>query len=150
MTAPTTVGHRAGKNWDLTGYRPVPVWLRPTALALVFGLSGCGDEAITSGFANSPEVYREDVGFDVYFCMRVAASPAEVDRFVSRVFSDSERVAVPADDFLEKSCLAAAFWPREFSDPTVAYKPRSVASRLEESSGAVVQDGYLYFWEIGL
>jgi hypothetical protein len=113
---------------------------------LVTALGGCnvlGSPSITSGFDNEPEVHREDVGFDVHFCMRVEAGASETEQFVATRFSREDRISVPVDTF-GKSC-GASFWPTEFGSPTIAYDGNRSGSR-----GVVVDDGLLYFWDIGI
>jgi hypothetical protein len=118
------------------------------AVTLLTGLASCSGQSITSGFAEEPEVYREDVGFDILFCMRVSASSAEVERFVNRVFSPSDRVAVHPDD--SPLTCPAEFWPRPFSSATTAYRSERVAGGVAETQGVIVEDGYMYYWHISL
>jgi hypothetical protein len=81
---------------------------------------------------------------DYTMCMRVALSPGEAERFVSGSFEEADRVArsVPMD----KTRCPAAFWPRRFTEPTMAYAADDPSNPLQGARGAVYQDGYVYLW----
>lgn len=81
---------------------------------------------------------------DYTMCMRAALSPEEMENFVSDAFSRADRVARPVS--MDETKCPAAFWPRNFAEPTIGYAADYAANPLEGSRGAVYQNGYLYFW----
>jgi hypothetical protein len=114
---------------------------------LVVALCGCSADP-TAGFSQTAEVYRKEVGFDAMFCMRVQASPAEVERFVNDRFATRDRVAVHPED--GPLTCPATFWPLSFSNPTLAYRSVRQGDWVSSTRGVIFEDGYLYYWNLAL
>ena len=95
---------------------------------------------------SSFDVYRS--GFmDFNMCMSVSLTEAEARRFVSSRFAEHERIhlAVP----IEETRCPAQFWPTEFNAKTLGLKQElspGPGSYVTYSSGAIYQDGNLYYW----
>jgi hypothetical protein len=90
------------------------------------------------------DIYRE--GFvDYRMCLRVALSQEETDAFLRKMFETgrgTERV-VPQ---YEMKC-PASFWPESFQTATVAYSAEVMDNgSIDGSSGAIYENGILYFW----
>jgi len=93
------------------------------------------------------DIQRE--GFiDFAMCIRVRLTPEEAETFVSTRFSNISRTTRPVLDMEHTRC-DAPFWPEGFQTRTLAYeieaKPPSF-SYYGGSSGAIYENGYLYFW----
>lgn len=90
------------------------------------------------------DIHRTGFG-DFTMCMRVALSPEEAEKFVSKMFVLDARIARPVP--MEQTMCPAAFWPRSFATATTAYSVEHwPGGMIEGSSGAVYQNGYVYFW----
>jgi hypothetical protein len=93
------------------------------------------------------DIYREGF-FDDLMCMRVELTPEEARDFVAKRFAPEQTapVAVPGD---AKLC-PAPFWPERFVEKTLGFDGRVRKGEMRDgglgSSGAVYQDGNLYFW----
>jgi len=93
------------------------------------------------------DIYREGF-FDYLMCMRVELTPVEARDFVAKHFAPEQTVptAVPRD---AKLC-PAPFWPERFVEKTLGVdgQLRKAKRKMGShgSSGAIYQDGYLYFW----
>ncbi len=93
------------------------------------------------------DIYREGF-FDYLMCMRVELTPDEARDFVAAHFTSEQTdpVDVPRDAML----CPALFWPERFAERTLGFEGKLWDGELITgslgSSGAVYQDGYLYFW----
>lgn len=90
------------------------------------------------------DIYRIGV-FDYAMCMRVELSPKEADDFVRRWFDAKDLIAHPVPT--DQGLCPASFWPKTFRNPTHGYKEtRWSNGMIEGSTGAVYEQGALYFW----
>ena len=90
------------------------------------------------------DIHRTGSG-DFTMCMRAALSPEEAGEFVENQFGAKEHVArtVPMD----QTMCPAPFWPRWFTASTLGYSVEYLPNGdVEGSTGAVYENGYLYFW----
>jgi len=91
------------------------------------------------------DIYRMGA-FDYIMCMRVPLSRSEAASFVERQFEKDEiiRRSVPIE---QGRLCPAKFWPGSFSSKTLAYsETRWSNGMVEGSTGAVYENGSLYFW----
>lgn len=90
------------------------------------------------------DIHRTGFG-DFTMCMRVALSPEEAEQFVSKQFDPDDRIVRPVP--MEQTMCPTAFWPKSFDTETTAYSVEQWPDgMIEGSSGAVNENGYLYFW----
>lgn len=96
------------------------------------------------------DIYRE--GFnDHLMCMRVELSPGEARDFAVSYFPIEERVSLDVPRNAE--LCPADFWPPRLSEKTLGFNGHLWQGEFVDgslgSTGAVYQDGYLYFWSNG-
>ena len=136
-------------------YKPSPArfWLATAILTVAVGVvvvvavgGNWRKPPVTSGFISSPLTYTEDIAPDVYFCMRVTASPSEVAQFLSREFTVSQRIAVPVDD--QGVGCALHLGLSTFAAKTIAHEEEESHGHALSWRGAVYQDGTLFYWDI--
>lgn len=89
------------------------------------------------------DIYREGV-FDYTMCMRVPLSREEADRFIARQFPPETQVPRP----VPVGVCPAPFWPKSFTTKTRGYAETLWSNGMVEgSTGAVLEGGYLYYWD---
>lgn len=82
---------------------------------------------------------------DFTMCMRVPVTQAEAAAFAEKQFEKDELLARPVP--VDQGLCPAKFWPRRFNTKTLAYaETRWPNGMVEGSSGAVYEQGYLYYW----
>jgi hypothetical protein len=125
-----------------------------STLALL-ALAGCSDSLTSgpetwAGFSHQVDVYRDEVGQDLIFCLKVEASADEVDAFVAGRFSPEQRTPIPPRAASYLQGCPAPFWPAKFGVPTLAYSSKTSGGFEYQASGAYYEGGYLYYWTIAL
>ncbi len=85
-------------------------------------------------------------GFSDYtMCMRAELTPSEAQDFVARFFGPEERVEHPVP--MHQTLCPAPFWPNSFRSNTMGLKIEYWPDGwVEGSTGAVYENGFLYFW----
>lgn len=139
----------------MTSARPTKtraIWLSGAFLALALIIVAFNVEPMRFRLPYRYLIQDFDIqrnGFiDFAMCMKVRLTPEEADNFVSRLFSPNSRNAKAGVEMKQTRC-DAAFWPERFQSQALAYEVEMTpppASYSEGSSGAVYDDGYLYFW----
>jgi len=82
---------------------------------------------------------------DFTMCMRAELSPREARAFAEAHFEPRQRIAREVS--IEETLCPAPFWPPSFSALTLGYsqdvRPGGI---VDGTTGAVYENGYLYFW----
>lgn len=82
---------------------------------------------------------------DFTMCMRAELSPAEAQAFARRHFDQQHRVR--REVAMNETMCPAPFWPTRFGALTSGYlQDRWPDGTVEGTTGAVYENGYLYFW----
>jgi hypothetical protein len=82
---------------------------------------------------------------DFTMCMRAELSPREARAFTEAHFEPRQRIAREVS--IEETLCPAPFWPPSISALTLGYsqdvRPDGI---VDGTTGAVYENGYLYFW----
>jgi hypothetical protein len=90
------------------------------------------------------DIYRTGFG-DFAMCMRVELTSDEARAFVDRSFAPEDRVSRPVP--VRETMCPARFWPSTFRSGTRGLKiDHWPNGQIEGSTGAIYEDGFLYFW----
>ena len=82
---------------------------------------------------------------DYTMCMRAELTPSEAADFVAQSFAMEDRVSQPVP--MAQTMCPAAFWPSGFESRTLGLKTDYLPSGgIEGSTGAVYENGFLFFW----
>lgn len=93
---------------------------------------------------SSFDIYRSG-SKDFNLCMKVPLTKVEAREFVRDRFDADERISHEMS-VTEARC-PAQFWPADFHQPVLAFRREMEANGYAGySSGAVFQDGHLYYW----
>ena len=124
----------------------------PTLVAALVAILGLGFVSVEPMRWGLPARYLYSTfdihrsGFkDFQMCMRVSLTEAEAKQFISDRFDKAEQIARKISP--EEANCPAQFWPKSFDQPTRGYKQEFESyGAVGYSSGAVYQNGELYFW----
>jgi hypothetical protein len=90
------------------------------------------------------DIHRTGFG-DYTMCIRAELSPEEAKDFVRAMFEPKQRIALPVP--MERTICPTSFWPNDFSALTMGYVAYHWPDgTVEGSTGAVYENGYIYFW----
>lgn len=90
------------------------------------------------------DIHRTGFG-DYTMCIRAELSPEEAKDFVRAMFEPKQRIVLPVP--MERTMCPTSFWPNDFSALTMGYvEYHWPDGTVEGSTGAVYENGYIYFW----
>lgn len=124
------------------------VWLSLVILVIGYWVYSSTRLSYAEYFQVRPDVYVGNVGFDSEFCLRVKASPEEIETFLFDQFTPEQRVPQKID--LDIFYCSAKFFPRKFENFSLGLEVDANGSIMNATRGAVNENGFFYYWNLSI